>query len=132
MALASDQHLLAQYKNESSWTIGYNLFADHWLQTGLISQSVRVELVFQREKESYSCTAADTQRAIQLSPAGQLHLGSGDPYLLRGRYTTRQLPLRQRDLQYVSRCGSCICALTVVPQAQTCSQPDLATARCRI
>lgn len=40
MALASDQHLLAQYKNESSWTIGYNLFADHWLQTGLISQSI--------------------------------------------------------------------------------------------
>ena len=42
LALASDQHLLAQYKNESSWTIGYNLFADQWLQTGLISQSVRI------------------------------------------------------------------------------------------
>jgi hypothetical protein len=47
--LASDQHLLAQYKNESSWSIGYNMFADHWLQTGLISQSVRVALEEQKE-----------------------------------------------------------------------------------
>ncbi|KAI9442051.1 hypothetical protein BJY52DRAFT_1318827 [Lactarius psammicola] len=40
LALGSDQHLLAQYQNESSWSLGYNMFADHWLQTGLISQGI--------------------------------------------------------------------------------------------
>ena len=41
-ALASDNHLLIQYGNESSWSLGENMFADMWLQTGLISREVRI------------------------------------------------------------------------------------------
>ncbi|KAI9507330.1 hypothetical protein F5148DRAFT_1205922 [Russula earlei] len=40
LALASDKHLLVQYGDESSWSLGYNMFADIWLQTGLISQDI--------------------------------------------------------------------------------------------
>ncbi|KAH9053680.1 hypothetical protein EDB87DRAFT_1650741, partial [Lactarius vividus] len=40
LALGSDQHVLAQYQNESSWSLGYNMFADHWLKTGLISKAI--------------------------------------------------------------------------------------------
>ncbi|KAH9026781.1 hypothetical protein EDB84DRAFT_1501283, partial [Lactarius hengduanensis] len=36
LALASDQHLLATYGQADSWTLGYNLFADVWLGTGVI------------------------------------------------------------------------------------------------
>ncbi|KAF8268473.1 hypothetical protein EI94DRAFT_1577703, partial [Lactarius quietus] len=50
LALGSDQHVLAQYQNESSWSIGYNMFADRWLQTGLISSSVRIALGLQKIK----------------------------------------------------------------------------------
>ncbi|KAH9978435.1 hypothetical protein BJV77DRAFT_1073912 [Russula vinacea] len=39
-ALSSDNHLLIQYRNESSWSLGENMFADMWLQTGLISQDI--------------------------------------------------------------------------------------------
>ena len=41
-AFGSDNHLLVQYGDESSWSLGENMFADMWLQTGLISQDVRV------------------------------------------------------------------------------------------
>jgi hypothetical protein len=41
-ALGSDNHLLVQYGDESSWSLGENMFADLWLQTGLISQDVRI------------------------------------------------------------------------------------------
>jgi hypothetical protein len=41
-ALSADNHLLIQYGNESSWSLGENMFADMWLQTGLISQDVRI------------------------------------------------------------------------------------------
>ncbi|KAH9173652.1 DUF1793-domain-containing protein [Lactarius sanguifluus] len=40
LALGSDQHVLAQYQNESSWSLGHNMFADHWLKTGLISNAI--------------------------------------------------------------------------------------------
>lgn len=40
LALGPDQHVLAQYQNESSWSLGHNMFADHWLKTGLISQAI--------------------------------------------------------------------------------------------
>ncbi|KAN0113464.1 hypothetical protein V8E52_007745 [Russula decolorans] len=39
-ALGSDNHLLVQYGDESSWSLGENMFADLWLQTGLISQDI--------------------------------------------------------------------------------------------
>jgi hypothetical protein len=41
-ALSSDQHLLAAYGQMNSWTLGYNLFADVWLGTGLVESSVGV------------------------------------------------------------------------------------------
>ena len=44
-ALAQDNHLLIQYGNESSWSLGESMFADMWLQTGLISQDVRFRFV---------------------------------------------------------------------------------------
>ncbi|KAI9439667.1 hypothetical protein H4582DRAFT_1850840 [Lactarius indigo] len=40
LALGSDRHVLAQYQNESSWSLAYNMFADHWLRTNLISTAV--------------------------------------------------------------------------------------------
>ncbi|KAF8273701.1 hypothetical protein EI94DRAFT_1715629 [Lactarius quietus] len=40
LALASDQHLLVAYGQEGSWTLGYNLFADVWLDTGVVESSV--------------------------------------------------------------------------------------------
>ncbi|KAH8997962.1 hypothetical protein EDB92DRAFT_2111814 [Lactarius akahatsu] len=40
LALDSDQHLLAVYRQEGSWTMGYNLFADVWLDTGVVESSV--------------------------------------------------------------------------------------------
>ncbi|KAN0136895.1 protein of unknown function (DUF1793) domain containing protein [Lactarius tabidus] len=40
LALASDQHLLAAYGQAGSWTLGYNLFADVWLDTGVVEASV--------------------------------------------------------------------------------------------
>ncbi|KAH9993299.1 hypothetical protein BJV74DRAFT_916837 [Russula compacta] len=40
LALSSDQHLLAVYQQNDSWTLGYNLFADVWLGTNLVDSSV--------------------------------------------------------------------------------------------
>jgi hypothetical protein len=41
--LSGDQHLLAGYgQSNDSWTLGYNLFADVWLGTNLVEQSVGV------------------------------------------------------------------------------------------
>ncbi|KAH9021999.1 hypothetical protein EDB85DRAFT_2187724, partial [Lactarius pseudohatsudake] len=40
LALASDQHLFAAYGQVDSWTLGYNLFADAWLDTGVVEPSV--------------------------------------------------------------------------------------------
>ncbi|KAF8497609.1 hypothetical protein F5888DRAFT_1906874 [Russula emetica] len=40
LALSSDQHLLAAYGQNNSWTLGYNLFADVWLGTNLVESSV--------------------------------------------------------------------------------------------
>ncbi|KAH9063195.1 hypothetical protein EDB87DRAFT_1558516 [Lactarius vividus] len=40
LALGSDQHLLATYGQVGSWTLGYNLFADAWLDTGVVDSSV--------------------------------------------------------------------------------------------
>jgi len=42
LALSSDQHLLAVYGQTSTWTLGYNLFADAWLGTNLVDPSVGV------------------------------------------------------------------------------------------
>ncbi|KAH9021897.1 hypothetical protein EDB85DRAFT_2293347 [Lactarius pseudohatsudake] len=39
-ALASDQHLFATFGEVGSWTLGYNLFADAWLDTGVVESSV--------------------------------------------------------------------------------------------
>ncbi|KAH9052374.1 hypothetical protein EDB87DRAFT_1722946, partial [Lactarius vividus] len=40
LSLASDQHLFATYGQADSWTLGYNLFADVWLGTGVVESSV--------------------------------------------------------------------------------------------
>ncbi|KAF8497614.1 hypothetical protein F5888DRAFT_1613618 [Russula emetica] len=42
LALSDDQHLLAAYGQNHSWTLGYNLFADVWLGTNLVESSVGV------------------------------------------------------------------------------------------
>ena len=42
LALGSDQHVLGVYGQSSSWTLGYNLFADEWLGTNLVDSSVGV------------------------------------------------------------------------------------------
>ena len=42
LALGSDQHLLAVYGQTSTWTLGYNLYADAWLGTNLVDPSVGV------------------------------------------------------------------------------------------
>ncbi|KAI0267843.1 hypothetical protein BC834DRAFT_870190 [Gloeopeniophorella convolvens] len=39
LALGSDQHLLATYGDQSSWSLGYNYFADLWLQTHILSKA---------------------------------------------------------------------------------------------
>ncbi|KAI0058455.1 hypothetical protein BV25DRAFT_1902161 [Artomyces pyxidatus] len=39
LALASDNHVLAVYGQSSSWSLGYNLFADRWLGTNLLDSS---------------------------------------------------------------------------------------------
>ncbi|KAH9027610.1 hypothetical protein EDB85DRAFT_2091839 [Lactarius pseudohatsudake] len=40
LALTSDKHLLAIYDQVGSWTLGYNLFADVWLNTSVVESSV--------------------------------------------------------------------------------------------
>ncbi|KAH9175704.1 hypothetical protein EDB89DRAFT_2066274 [Lactarius sanguifluus] len=40
LALASDQHLVATYGEAVLWTLGYNLFADAWLDTGVVESPV--------------------------------------------------------------------------------------------
>jgi hypothetical protein len=40
--LSSDRHLLAAYGQNNSWTLGYNLFADVWLGTGLVEPTVGI------------------------------------------------------------------------------------------
>ncbi|KAI9433016.1 hypothetical protein H4582DRAFT_2188438 [Lactarius indigo] len=40
IALDSDQHLLVAYGQVGSWTLGYNLFADAWLDTRVVESSV--------------------------------------------------------------------------------------------
>ncbi|KAH9050575.1 hypothetical protein EDB84DRAFT_1388963 [Lactarius hengduanensis] len=42
LALAGDEHLLGVYGDTSSWTSGYNLFADVWLNTSVVESSVSV------------------------------------------------------------------------------------------
>jgi hypothetical protein len=42
LALSSDQHVLAVYGQSTSWTLGYNMFADVWLGTNLVDSSVSV------------------------------------------------------------------------------------------
>ena len=40
LALGSDMHLLAAYGQTNSWTLGYNLFVDVWLDINLVEPSV--------------------------------------------------------------------------------------------
>ncbi|KAH8995309.1 hypothetical protein EDB92DRAFT_1943297 [Lactarius akahatsu] len=40
LALTSDKHLLATYEQVGSWTLGYNLFADIWLNTSVVESPV--------------------------------------------------------------------------------------------
>ncbi|KAH9055600.1 hypothetical protein EDB87DRAFT_1567201 [Lactarius vividus] len=40
LALGSDERLLAAYGQTGSWTLGYNLFADVWLNTSVVESSV--------------------------------------------------------------------------------------------
>ncbi|KAH8995315.1 hypothetical protein EDB92DRAFT_1943302 [Lactarius akahatsu] len=42
LALTGDKHLLAIYGQVASWTLGYNLFADVWLNTSVVESSVYV------------------------------------------------------------------------------------------
>ncbi|KAI0040747.1 hypothetical protein FA95DRAFT_1566133 [Auriscalpium vulgare] len=40
LALGPDKHMLAVYGDQSSWTLGYNLFLDRWLGTNLLDPSI--------------------------------------------------------------------------------------------
>ncbi|KAH9066369.1 hypothetical protein EDB87DRAFT_713658 [Lactarius vividus] len=40
LALSGDDHLFATYEQVGSWTLGYNLFADVWLNTSIVESSV--------------------------------------------------------------------------------------------
>ncbi|KAH9180840.1 hypothetical protein EDB89DRAFT_1840710 [Lactarius sanguifluus] len=40
LALTGDKHLLATYEQVGSWTLGYNLFADVWLNTSVVESFV--------------------------------------------------------------------------------------------
>ncbi|KAH8976457.1 hypothetical protein EDB92DRAFT_1381825 [Lactarius akahatsu] len=40
LALTSDHHLFATYKQVGSWTLGYNLFADVWLNTSIVESFI--------------------------------------------------------------------------------------------
>ncbi|KAH9014079.1 hypothetical protein EDB85DRAFT_2097997 [Lactarius pseudohatsudake] len=40
LALAGDHHLFATYKQLGSWTLGYNLFADVWLNTSIVESFI--------------------------------------------------------------------------------------------
>ncbi|KAI9430129.1 hypothetical protein H4582DRAFT_2087538 [Lactarius indigo] len=42
LALGGDKRLLAAYGQMDSWTLGYNLFADVWLNTSVVESSVSV------------------------------------------------------------------------------------------
>ncbi|KAI9434458.1 hypothetical protein H4582DRAFT_1818664 [Lactarius indigo] len=42
LALGSDNRLLAVYRLTSSWSLGYNMFADVWLNTSVVESSVGV------------------------------------------------------------------------------------------
>jgi hypothetical protein len=42
LALASDQHLVAIYGLPNTWTLGYNIFADRWLNTSVVESSVGI------------------------------------------------------------------------------------------
>ena len=44
LALSSAQYVLAAYGETSTWTLGYNLFADVWLGTNLVDSSVGVHV----------------------------------------------------------------------------------------
>ena len=46
MALGNDGHILATNDQPSSWTLGYNLFADAWLGTQVVESSVGVHPLF--------------------------------------------------------------------------------------
>ncbi|KAH9970560.1 hypothetical protein BGW80DRAFT_1176039 [Lactifluus volemus] len=72
LALGSDKHLLAQYKNKSSWSLGYNMFADLWLETNLISQDVRSLLSIFRRRNAY-IWVPDIHRSREL-PEDRKHL----------------------------------------------------------
>lgn len=64
LALAQDNHLLVQYGNESSWSLGDNMFADLWLQTGLISKDIFTAHV------NFLKTVNITSQPLTLSIAG--------------------------------------------------------------
>ncbi|KAI0248912.1 hypothetical protein BJV78DRAFT_1378612 [Lactifluus subvellereus] len=78
-------HVLAQYGNVSSWSSGYNMFADIWLQTNVISEDVR----FTRPLlvEECSDTVADIHSARQI-PADREHHPNASHR--RNRYTVGQ------------------------------------------
>ncbi|KAI0280295.1 hypothetical protein BGY98DRAFT_1076449 [Russula aff. rugulosa BPL654] len=64
-ALGSDNHLLVQYGHESSWSLGENMFADMWLQTGLIGRDIFAAQVnflktVNTTGESHTFTVAET------------------------------------------------------------------------
>ncbi|KAI9459511.1 hypothetical protein BJY52DRAFT_1149036 [Lactarius psammicola] len=42
LSLTNDKHLLVAYGQMGSWTLGYNLFADIWLNTSVVESSVSV------------------------------------------------------------------------------------------
>lgn len=46
VALGPDNHILATYGDASSYTSGYNLFADRWLGTNIVDSSVRTPLLW--------------------------------------------------------------------------------------
>ena len=101
-ALGSDNHLLVQYGHESSWSLGENMFADMWLQTGLIGRDVRIRSLIRLAKEGRSDFAADIRGAGQLSEDREYHWGVSHIYRCGNWHTIGQPAHQQRDLQFES------------------------------
>jgi hypothetical protein len=79
------------------------MFADIWLQTGLISRDVRifVRLSLSKEKDA-QVSPTDIRGACQLSEDGEYHRGVSHIYRCGNRHTIGQLAHQQRDLQFDS------------------------------
>ncbi|KAH8977116.1 hypothetical protein EDB86DRAFT_3250304 [Lactarius hatsudake] len=78
LALAGDDHLLAIYGQAGSWTLGYNLFADVWLNTSVVEPSVYAGQSTFINNLSSNPEFGDSSTSIDsLGPGGILNVVSG-------------------------------------------------------